>query len=472
MPSRLSEVFGISAERFAQTGAFDAFVGVDARLHVDAHLLAASAIPEMRGAREHFDAHFAGVLKLLAAAKSTHDPFFRQAVRRLTFREIPNTGLGYSRKNKRGSAIGEGLATDVAELGKAIVDAGVSDPDIFSLMGLLQDGIGADRISDMTAAVTFRYLLAFSTRVVAELDLPSRGIQVGEREYRIPVVPRTREAIVLVPRDILRHLSVAESWTDIDTVASHNAALRERANRMIGSTWRIASRRAKHELRTALLREPELLQDLLQQYKAKPARAYDLEADPAMLYQWQPETRAAAAEAPLPLALGAAPSHDDIVAVVRALIARFKDLVEANRLYRLLYNDDGEHRNEKIAQLALFGIADSYCAANDLDLSPEVDSGAGPVDFKVSRGYTGRVLVEVKLSSNSKILPGYEKQVEAYSKAERAYHAFYVVVRIDETSTPVNDLVRRVAKLKQAGVICPELIIIDARPSASASKRK
>src|SRR5690242_12148223 len=76
---------------------------------------------------------------------------------------------------------------------------------------------------------------------------------------------------------------------------------------------------------------------------------------------------------------------------------------ECNRLSRLLYNDDKSPRKEKAAQLAFFGIANAYCEANNFDISPEADGGAGPVDFKISKGYEYRVVVEMKLSSNSNL---------------------------------------------------------------------
>jgi hypothetical protein len=58
------------------------------------------------------------------------------------------------------------------------------------------------------------------------------------------------------------------------------------------------------------------------------------------------------------------------------------------------------------------------------------DTGNGPVDFKMSIGFSGRVLVEIKLSTNSKILSGYSKQLEAYKKAEQALIGYYVVIDV------------------------------------------
>jgi len=177
---------------------------------------------------------------------------------------------------------------------------------------------------------------------------------------------------------------------------------------------------------------------------------------------------------PPPLTLDPDPSSgfDAIVAVVSQIIVQFKELVEAHRLGRLFFNDDGSPRREKAAQLALFGIAESYCRANNLGHNPKVDTGNGPVDFKFSRGYEGRVLAEIMLSSSSRLHQGFSSQLEAYGKAERAYHNFYVVIRVDDTIRPTNELAQRVQELRAVGARCPDVVVLDARPRPSASRRR
>jgi hypothetical protein len=97
VPKRISSILGVNPNDFEASGAFDGFVDVDSKLHVDPHLLSSSSAPELKGARETFEAHFRGVLKLLAASKREDDVFWTEARRSLTFPEIPHTGLGYSK---------------------------------------------------------------------------------------------------------------------------------------------------------------------------------------------------------------------------------------------------------------------------------------------------------------------------------------------------------------------------------------
>jgi len=426
MPSRLSEVFAVPQQRWEKTGAFDAFIGMDARLHIDPFLLGSSSAIELADAKPTFDTHFLNIVRLLSHSRSYSDPFFAEAVKRLTFKEIPNTGLGYSKKGRKGSGIGAGLATEIAKLGKLIIDAGVADPEIFSLMGLLQDDIGSDRISDMTAAIILENLLAFTDRVVSDLGISCVEIRRKDKCFKIPVDPSSNDRFVLVPIDILRDLPVAFSWQDIDIVCAHNRELRDRVNSLIGESWKDVNRLSKPQLRDILLSNPDLIRDLLNQYKRKEARSYDLRSDPKMLYSWQPVTRQVAAQNPLLLSLGTESSNSDLIELVRVILTKFKSLIESNRLYRLLYNDNGTPRREKAAQLALFGIADAYCEANNLDISPEADSGNGPVDFKFSRGYNCKILAEVKLSSNSKLVLISNKAPQASERPASQLPCWYI----------------------------------------------
>lgn len=51
-----------------------------------------------------------------------------------------------------------------------------------------------------------------------------------------------------------------------------------------------------------------------------------------------------------------------------------------------------------------------YCEVNNLDISPETDTGNGPIDFKISKGFNDKINIEMKLSTNTKLLHGYKSQ--------------------------------------------------------------
>jgi hypothetical protein len=122
-----------------------------------------------------------------------------------------------------------------------------------------------------------------------------------------------------------------------------------------------------------------------------------------------------------------------------------------------------------VSQKFFFAIAKAFCKANNLDISPESNSGRGPVDFKFSRGFNEKVLVEIKLSKNSKLLNGYKKQIQEYSKAEKANYSFYLVIDVGGSQKRIDALLAEYKK-NLSNKNSPEIIIVDAKFKPSASK--
>lgn len=469
MPDRISEKFDRKSEQFGKEGVFDGFWDVDSQFHVDPALLRSTQVPELKSAAATFQQHFANVLKLIIKAKSDSDPLAKAAIQRLTFPEIHEAALGFSCDSTRGRGWSVNLGKKIFRTAKIIADAGIEDPVIFELAGLLEDNVGADLVSDMTLQVILPHLIAFNARIIKRLKLPSLPTSIGTTSCTLPYLKGDQRFLLLLPADILSPLPIAESWDDIDKICSYNAKLRKRVNDVIGATWKQAvSRLSKSELRDALVREPEALRDLLKTYLGKEPKPYNFEADPLGEIIWRDIAQDVASEAPLKLMQPS--SHDEVVAVVRAVINQFKHSVEQNNLNAVMFNDDGTLRPERFSQLLFYGIADSYCRANNIDLSREPNAGRGPVDFKMSKGYESRVLVEMKLSSNSRLQHGFSKQVTEYQKAEKSCDEFVVVVIVGEHDERIAALQQMRNEYLEAKQRVPNLVIVDARPKESASK--
>ena len=122
------------------------------------------------------------------------------------------------------------------------------------------------------------------------------------------------------------------------------------------------------------------------------------------------------------------------------------------------------------SQLLFYAVADTYCKANNLDLSREPNAGSGPVYFKISYGRQLRSLVEIKLSSNKRLIHGFQKQLPSYQASEDVMNNFYVVIRVTKSEYQIKRLLRlydTVPKHKNM----PEIIVIDAFPQPSASRK-
>lgn len=475
-PILFSQHFGIEPDRLSKLGVLNPVLNVDTRLFIDPLLLAHSTHPEMRdGARGTYKQHFDRVIRLLAKAEKPDDVAWRAARRQLSFPEVKWTCLGYGAASVSGSGSGDGMTGNYVETARQIVKLGIEDPDLFVALALFEEGVGPDRISDMTTKVILPDLLAFNARVLLELDVPREPrtltLRTGDSfDAVLPTNPCLRDdgPIILVPEDVLRDLPIATGWSGVEAAASENAALRQRVNDHIGDIWTMRTRKEKATVRDRVLSDKEAFEVVLDLLHAVSPQAYDIDGDPKGVLAWRrllPEITAEFAMRLIPRSLT---DHGGVPEVVERIIEEFRFHIEERRLSEMLYHN-GKPKHEHAAQMLFFTVAHAYCKANDLDLTPEADTGNGPVDFKVSAGFRNRAVVEIKLSTNGKLVAGYEKQLTRYMAAEETALGYYVIVDVGRIGGKYDTLIERrnvaIAKKKAP----PPITLIDAirRPSAS-----
>ena len=154
--------------------------------------------------------------------------------------------------------------------------------------------------------------------------------------------------------------------------------------------------------------------------------------------------------------------------IVEKIIEQFKFLIEKRDLWRDLYAS-GKPRFEKASQRMFYVIAHSYCQANGLDITPEAETGRGPVDFKLSVGIDTRILVEIKLSTNKQVMHGYDKQLTVYAEAEKPIESYYVVINVGGLGKKEAELVYKKDQLEKKLGRAPKIVVIDGTPKKSAS---
>lgn len=215
-----------------------------------------------------------------------------------------------------------------------------------------------------------------------------------------------------------------------------------------------------------------MLKNLLAIHKIKPKVSYDFEDDPLCEFTWLELANKALEENPINLRKYSPVTPDNILEVVKVICYQLRQLIENNGWWEFLYDGTGKLRDERFAQKLLYGVADSYCRANNLDLSRESNAGSGPVDFKISSGYVDRVTIEVKYSSNSNLIHGFEKQLPIYNAAEKSKHSIYLVLITKNHATKLEKLRQLARESANKGNRPPMIIFIDGKKKLSASKRR
>lgn len=157
--------------------------------------------------------------------------------------------------------------------------------------------------------------------------------------------------------------------------------------------------------------------------------------------------------------------------IVREGINNFKHSIINYSSYKLLWDNKYEPRGESSVQKLFLVSSSLFYKLNNIDISPESNIGRGPVDFKLSRGANERLLVEVKLARNKKLIHGIEKQLCKYMISEQITEAIYMVVIYLETEfariEPLKEIIEQCNKTYNLNI---ELEIINAikdKPSAS-----
>jgi hypothetical protein len=468
----LSAYFNVTPAQLREHGVLNAHLGIDNRLFVDPNLLKATDIPELKGARTDLENYFAPIITLLKASKAEGDVAWTSAVRKLIFREEHGTALGYAGAGGSGRGVGPKMAQMLVRRGKEIVDLDIEAPEMFELIGLFQENFGPDLLSDMAVGILRERFLTYTQRVAAELKLqPCRIFLFKQKEWILPVHPDGKKALIFVPSDVLTPLPVALDRSEISDVAQFNEEVRRQWNEIVAAASKDNREPTKTEIREMLLANPQNLSDLIDVYRKAAGQGYDFDLDPSGLFSWDYIGRTAAANFPLQIITKQPKTIDELREVLNLILQQFKKNIEQNKLYEVLYADDGRARNERFAQRLFFAIADSYCNANDVDLSREPNAGNGPVDFKLSAGYHARVLVEIKKSNNSDLLHGFDTQLEAYQQSEATQESVYLILRVSEVDNAIKDVLALREKKNAEGLRVPEVIVIDARKMPSASKR-
>src|SRR5262249_31323116 len=145
---------------------FDPILSIDTRLFIDPFLLYATERGHFEGSHRDVIAFFNSVFNLVA--KSGGNPAtvsWQKAVDLLRFGEVEELCLGYTGAGTKGAGWGIFLATVIASALWEAVHAGLKEITHFEEIHILREGIGADRISDITGGLIRRRLAKYTEEV-------------------------------------------------------------------------------------------------------------------------------------------------------------------------------------------------------------------------------------------------------------------------------------------------------------------
>ena len=447
----------------SKLGVFDALIDKDSNFFINVIRLKNTTVPEFVEAYNHLNSFFSDIATLLHAADKPEisDKMYQGARKRFIFHEVNGINLGFS-ESHIGAGWGDKLSDKVLLDAYQIVKKGSQQPEIFHLVSLFEENVAGDRLSDMIATVIEPYIKKYTLRIMCELKIkPKTRKTLTFTQEGLVLNPFKNCPILLLPVEILHELPIAKDWDDISRVALENETIRREISAEIGAEWKKwASSERKDYLLKHIFMQPDVCQRVVDGYKSKNLAEYDLrnnnEYYAEVLLKTIQETKSFTKTKKQPKSFDASM---DIINI-------FKDWTENNRGWAEIQNAPTQSR-EKSIQRAIHLGAKYYLKTNNLDASFECDSGSGALDVKISRGMD-KTIVEVKLSSNGQYLHGYETQIELYGKSEQTEKMIYVFVDIGNPNRR-KKIIERHKKDVNAGIKCPDLVVIDARKRVAAS---
>lgn len=427
MPIKFSEEYSIPEEKIKELKVFDVILDIDTRVFLDPALLKSTEIPEFENARKKIELYFSNIITLLKHSKIKNDMFWKKADKLLTFHELSGTCFGYTQNGTGGNAIGKVLRDSILSTIKELIDEGETDPILFELLGVFQEKVGCDRISDLVTFILKNEIFAYTERVIRTLNIECITATYDYNTVYVTCLNRyNNTSLLLLPTEILSPLPVANSFDDINLICRENQRVRDEINAYFNLAGR--NKLGKSEILDYMHRNVDFRKSLLSSYSNFPAETYDFDLDPTGEYIWVDAAKKYVQKYPLELLCTSPSSIYDVAEITVKICNQFKKLIETNGLHDLLYDKDKKAKHERAAQLLFFGIADSYCIANNIDLTRESNNGRGPVDFKLSKSASEKIVVEIKLTSNSQLKHGIEKQLPIYMKQENAVRAIYLII--------------------------------------------
>lgn len=450
-----SKEFQVKKQELKKRGVFDVLLDKDSSFFINLKRLKVTRVPEFVGSYESINKFFSDIGLLLQQSKPG-DKFYNTAFKKFDFPEVNGINLGFA-VGKHGAGFGKKLRAQIIKDAYDIIQRGSLQPEIFHLVSLFEDDVGPDRISDMIARLIYDNICNYTKRIYRELGITPKNYPNYVFDDGIVVNPYKSEKLLLLPTDILHKLPIANGWDDIDRVCKENQEFRNQVNELVGDEWeKMAISEKKKCVRDWIFKSPSRLKRVVTEYQSTTVDEYNLLNNLDYLVD------CLRCEHPIP---NKKIKNSKEMALFS--INDYKEWVEFHR-GAFVVNGEDVKPNEKTIQRTLHAVAYRFCKEMGFDISPETDSGRGPVDFKISKGID-KTVIEIKLTSNPKCVHGYEIQIEEYATAEDTQNKIFVIVDTGKNSTRIQQVYDKQSELLAQGKNPAEIIIIDARPKDPAS---
>lgn len=457
---------------------FNPQVEWDTPLFVEAMLMKNTNIPEFKNSYQKIVDFFSNAIVKVETGITE-----KEKKRMLYFDEVKEANLGYSYDSNGGNGLTGKTAMKVLDNLKQFIDEDLFKVQDFATISLFDGRVSADRMSDMVLNITKNDFINYSCRVARENNFPIKEFKL-KREFNFKTMTWVYEftnipyivndegreiPVLLIPRDFLgSHLY----WNVDDFIGWLYVYEKDFVKSILDFNLKKDLKANSKNILKEIIKSGR--SDILKRYSeaASNLSAYDLNIDKKSINNTYEKAQSFYSEIrPNLIKIKQDPSKMPVLEIVEFLVEELKSNIIDQKGYTVIMPTKNkfiaEPKISKFVQLIFQNrIKD---AGFNIDISPETNSGHGPVDFKISRG-DDKVLLENKVGTNPKLLSCIDegKQLHAYLRQEQCTDAYLLVFTCNENQLKkVKELVGKAENYKSNYNIVVEDIDCSWKESAS-----
>jgi hypothetical protein len=462
----------------------------DIPLFIDPILLSKTKNPYFKESKEKINLFFQKTFEKIAKARKKGLKALKTTEEILKFKEPKETLIGYTQDGSAGRGLGLNFSLKLRDSIVDLIDMGIDDlPENIAIFNLLVEGIGPDGISDMITNIIKDDLVKYTQGICQKEKIPTKEFLVNNLGYdydndlwnmdRVPLPENKRDKknpVILIPKDILRSEEIINIinfeyyFNSID-----NDTLRKRATKIFTSNL------DTKKIKKAIKENPKEAKAILGEY-IKFAESLDYSilniGEKEFFYKFHRFFKEIVST--LPIKKTEEKTEASLINFVEEVIQQYKHVVEKRQGWEFFFDENNKPKTERTMQILFWDIADTMCKLNkDIVISPEGQTGRGPVDFKFSLGFDKKIVVEIKRILNADFYKGYFNQLPTYIKSDEAIKGYYVSIKLrDQDTARYQNLLRKIEEGEKIEEIKKEIkdkmepVEIDARIKLTASKVK
>jgi len=440
---RISEYYKIDKEKMKSLGVLDAYMNYDIPMYVNPKLLKNSCVKELENGEKEIISFFEKIILYLIKTNK-NDGYWKALKKMFSFKEPSGIGLGTSLYSTDGRGLTGTIAKNSLVIMKEIVDLGVTDPEMYKLLFLIQENVGVDRISDMICRILYKDLELYTNNMIEKLEIKKYYIQNGLKKLKRP----NNKELILLPTNILSDIPLVIDRNDIIECSNKNLEIKEYLCEFFSKAYvniTDLNNASVQQINECVMNSKDLINELLINSSEKPVKGYDYKKDDLALFTT------------IDKILNFVKENSEIFEknfnnvtslkdLTNRLLETFKFSIENLGINEELYSDNNKNkiRREQVSHKLFIEVLETASSFTRFQYDYEPCKGNGKIEFVLYREKE-KVLVEFKLSTND-LVHGYDKQLPEYIKRFKATYSYYVIINVT-TQKDIDNFYKKKTKI-------------------------